>query len=362
MKVLLISDEFPPRGGGAGTVARKLAIDLLSLQADVTLVSGGGNSESVEGVTQLRVERKTLLWPFAYRDLFRSLDLGDFDLVVLNDFVAAYIAGRYFSMNVLARCIVIIHGSNSRFVYQQSTNKHRIFRYRKWYTRLISNCKHILAVSDYAARLFSDNVPPELSLSPVTYHYTGIDPSDFDMATTISKEEIGLPAHAFVLFTACRLVSSKGIFEQLGVFARLAEEMSDVYWVIAGWGQDKSLLENEIERAGLSERVRLVGKLQRRALGAYYRMADVFWMLSPQETLGLVYLEANLFGTPSIGREVSGVREAIAPGKSGFFYNPDTILDQIQYCRANDMSGTCTEHAQTFASSKFADRVLEFAR
>lgn len=361
MKVLVISDEFPPRGGGAGTVARKLATDLLSLQAEVTLVTGGQNSDLVEGVKQLRVGRKTLLWPIAYRQVFQSLDLYEFDLIVLNDFISAYIAGRFFPSQVLARCIVIVHGSNARFVYKQSTHKHRVFRYRKWYTRVISRSKHILAVSDYAVSLFTENVPTSLALPPITYEYTGIDPADFDMSETIGRKDVGLPSDAFVLFTACRLVAAKGIFEQLEAFTRLVTEMPDAYWVVAGWGRDKSSLERRIALAGISDRVVLVGKMPRRTLGAYYRMADVFWMLSPQETFGLVYLEANLFGTPSIGREVSGVREAIDPGKSGFFYQPDAVFDQLKYCQTTDMSRTCMEHAELFSSRKFAKRVLEFA-
>lgn len=70
-------------------------------------------------------------------------------------------------------------------------------------------------------------------------------------------------------------------------------------------------LEGLAREIGVSDRVRLVGALPRETLIGAYRMADLFVMPSTGEGLGVAFLEAMACGTPVLGLDVAGARDAL---------------------------------------------------
>ena len=356
--VLVISDEYPPEGGGAGVIARRMILDMTALGYKITLITGDEAKEVHSNIIHYKVRRKRFIWPLAYRKIFKQLDMSGYDHIVLNDFVSVYLAGLFFDIQTLQRCIVIVHGNDSDYVFTKKTEKHLLFRYVPKYERAIKYCKHIVAVSIYAKELFIQYLPGALKNISIDYAYAGVTAEDFDMQKAISRHEMGLPEEAKILFTACRLAKVKGIFDQLQLFSQLCKKYNNLYWIVAGEGPEQQDFANNINQLGLSNRVILLGRVNRRDIGAYYKVSDIFWMLSVRETMGLVYIEAALFGTPSIGPEKSGIKEAIAPGVSGFFYNPETFESDIEYCLQHDMSESCRQHASKYQTINFTKHVL----
>jgi len=358
--ILLISDEFPPKGGGAGTIAMRLAKDLQLLGHAVTLISGDEGKESPENVMHIKVHRSTLIWPLAYRKVFREIELSNFDQIILNDFVSVYLAGLFFDIKNLKKSIVIIHGADSKFAFARVSAKHMVFLYKRFYARALRYCGCVVAVSQYAKEFFLQHVPGDLTINKINCAYAGIEIDDFDDGFSINKKDIGLPDDAKIMFTACRLTEDKGIFTQLELFKKISRNNSSLYWVVAGYGRDGERFKNAVSDAGLEGKIILVGKIPRKHIGAYYKLAELFWMLSAREgeTMGLVYLEAALFGTPSIGYERYGVKEAILSGESGFFYNDASFENDVDYCLSHDMAESCKSFASTFKTIKFAEYLL----
>lgn len=356
-KILIISDEFPPEGGGAGVVCRRLVLDLVMLGHDVTLVTGGCDNDPLSQVRHYQVKRRTLVWVFSYWKVLKSISLSSFDIIVLNDFVSVYLAGLFFSNQILKKCTLIVHGDDATFVFKRSTKKHIVFGYKRRYGRAVNGCKNVVAVSEYAKNIYVNNIPPSLKMKSIEFEYAGIDSSDFDMTKSLSKEKLDIPDDGKIIFTACRLVEEKGIFVQLSLFSELCEKHKNIYWVVAGDGVDRGRFVDEIKNLNLQGRVILLGKVHRSDIGMYYKLANVFWMISERETMGLVYIEASLFGVPSIGYERHGVKEAISPGRSGFFYDPSTFESDLEYCLEHDMSQMCREHANKFKTINFAKYV-----
>jgi glycosyltransferase involved in cell wall biosynthesis len=84
----------------------------------------------------------------------------------------------------------------------------------------------------------------------------------------------------------------------------------------------------EISDGGLSEMVTLHGHASREVVDAAYANADVFAMLSKPDGLhfegfGVVFIEANVLGIPTIGPNGSGCKEAVDEGVSGFTVDPE---------------------------------------
>ena len=362
-RILIFSDEYPPAGGGAGVIAAQLASDLAMAGARVHLLTGDEPPDSDPAPDKhIRVHRKRLVWPLAYRGALKRLDLSSYDLIVLNDFVAAYVAGLIFPASTLAKAVIVVHGEDSRYVYERRSSKHWIFGYRRAYTRLLTRCRQVFAVSEYAQRLFRQHVPPSID-SRVDFCHAGLALRKMASSTNATKRSLGIPPQARLLFSASRLVREKGLVDQLVLFDDAIRSGADYYWFIAGDGPLREVLNEAIARRRLEQRVRVLGRLPRSELAPYFSAADVFWLLShaTYETMGLVYLEASYYGTPSIGLRNFGVIESIAEGRSGFFYEGGPIGPLIEKCVSELTSEGCTAHARTFSSERFATRILALA-
>jgi phosphatidylinositol alpha-1,6-mannosyltransferase len=103
----------------------------------------------------------------------------------------------------------------------------------------------------------------------------------------------------------------------------------DVVYVIVGEGDDRSRLERLAKDAGVSSRVRFVGALSRETLIMAYRMADLFVMPSTGEGFGIAFLEAMACGTPALGFNVDGSRDALADGELGTSANQNDLAGAI---------------------------------
>ncbi|MBI2552636.1 glycosyltransferase family 4 protein [Candidatus Uhrbacteria bacterium] len=79
---------------------------------------------------------------------------------------------------------------------------------------------------------------------------------------------------------------------------------------------------------GLQPYVRFVGVVSDEERAAYFALCDLFVMPSRQigadvEGFGIVFLEAAMFGKPSIGGRSGGIPEAILDGKTGALVDPN---------------------------------------
>ncbi len=109
-----------------------------------------------------------------------------------------------------------------------------------------------------------------------------------------------------------RLEREKGVLDALSVFALLTESRPDVRGVVVGGGS----LEQQVRRAAASSggRIEYLGTLDRSALHREYARASLVVMPSRFEGLGMVAVEAQSAGTPVVGYDVDGLRDAVGVG------------------------------------------------
>lgn len=86
--------------------------------------------------------------------------------------------------------------------------------------------------------------------------------------------------------------------------------------VIVGDGRERARLMR-LARAELSDGALFAGRIDRSELYRYYSAADLFVFPGIQESLGLVYLEAQSCGLPAVAFENAGVPEAVRNGATG---------------------------------------------
>lgn len=109
----------------------------------------------------------------------------------------------------------------------------------------------------------------------------------------------------------------KGQDRTIAAIPKLVASGHDVAYVVLGEGDDLSRLQELAREAGVTDRVRFIGAKGLDTLIAAYRMADLFVMPSTGEGFGIAFLEAMACGTPTLGLDVAGARDALADGDLG---------------------------------------------
>lgn len=123
-----------------------------------------------------------------------------------------------------------------------------------------------------------------------------------------------------VLLTVARMDSReryKGHDRVIAAIPELVAKGHDICYAIAGQGDDRSRLDALARNAGVSERVHFLGGQELPSLIESYRAADLFVMPSTGEGFGVSFLEAMASGTPALGLDVAGARDALAEGELG---------------------------------------------
>jgi phosphatidylinositol alpha-1,6-mannosyltransferase len=123
-----------------------------------------------------------------------------------------------------------------------------------------------------------------------------------------------------VLLTVGRLdarESYKGHDRVIAAIPDLVRRGHDVVYLIIGEGDDCARLEQLAQDSGVVERVRFLGIVAAQQLAETYRMADLFVMPSTGEGFGIAFLEAMASGTPALGLDAAGARDALADGELG---------------------------------------------
>lgn len=119
-----------------------------------------------------------------------------------------------------------------------------------------------------------------------------------------------------------RLVKRKGADDLIRAFRIVAENHPDARLEIVGEGPERRGLENLVSELNLSQKVTFYGELRGDSLYERYRQCVVFAMASKTlegdvEGFGTVFLEAGLFGKPSVGSTSGGIPEAVLEGETG---------------------------------------------
>ncbi|MGH2639326.1 MAG: glycosyltransferase, partial [Rhabdochlamydiaceae bacterium] len=111
----------------------------------------------------------------------------------------------------------------------------------------------------------------------------------------------------------------KGVDDLLRAFKEVIKRLPNSRLEIVGNGPELASLQKLTGELGIALNVQFFGKLSGPPLYERYRSCDVFVMPSKTtevdvEGFGTVFLEAAVFGKPSIGSISGGIPEAIKDG------------------------------------------------
>lgn len=136
-----------------------------------------------------------------------------------------------------------------------------------------------------------------------------------------------------VLFVG-RLTLQKGV-DILCESVRMLEDealLDDLEFLIVGSGPLEPLVRKVAERCG---NVTCMGRVTDEALPEIYGGCDLFVMPSRRETFGMVALEAQACGLPTVAANVSGPSDIVVDGVTGILIpreDPRSLVSAIREC------------------------------
>jgi phosphatidylinositol alpha-1,6-mannosyltransferase len=334
-RVLVVTNDFPPRRGGIESFLRSLC-DGLDPSSVVVYTAAMPGSDAVDRGLPYPVVRDPRGMVLPTRSVARRVvaAMADYecDRVVFGAAAPlGLLAGRLRRAGA-QRIIGLTHGHEvwwakvpgSRALVQRIGNQVDALTYVSEFCRL--------AIS---ARLSTSAVQQMERLAP------GVDLDQFTPGLDGSRWRAlwRIEADQRVVLAASRLVRRKGHDRLIDAWPDVVRSAPDAVLVVLGDGPRRQALERRAVRRGVGGSVRVVPGVPWSDMPEIYAAADVFALpcrtrrlgLEP-EALGIVFLEAAASGLPVVVGRSGGAPETVINGETGYVVdpsNPPEIADRL---------------------------------
>jgi len=309
--ILLVTFDPPQNVGGIEGRANYYTKELKLLGQSVELISFSPDAKySAKELWGARF----LEFPSSSRRVFKSLRLTRKEiksnavtcLFLLSGSLTLYgifllLYGRFRGIKAL----VFFYGKDILIA------KHRLFGSTAlWLAPRLA--RGVVTNSRFTAGLLPDRIAKKAMIL-----YPSVDPRVAESIKIIERSNSDLGPILFV----GRLVRRKGVDDLLRAMQII--RASNVSLEIVGDGPELESLKSLCSELRLLEKVKFFGTLSGAALYQRYAGCSVFAMPSKTEKsdaegFGTVFLEAGLFGKPSVGTASGGIPEAILDGVTGY--------------------------------------------
>jgi glycosyltransferase involved in cell wall biosynthesis len=161
----------------------------------------------------------------------------------------------------------------------------------------------------------------------------GIDMQEFEVPSdkvNRLKSELGLSGK-FIITGIGRLHPQKDFSTALKGIKVLAETNKNIVFLIVGDGPLRADLEAETKSLGITENVRFLG--YRKDIPDIVNMSDILLFSTNWEGFGLIPAEAGAARKPIVASDVTGPREVVADGKTGYLFKRGSVEELVEKTR-----------------------------
>jgi len=186
-----------------------------------------------------------------------------------------------------------------------------------------------------------------------------------------ARAALGVPTGTWVAVAVRRLVPRMGLDILLEAWAVVvAGTDNPVLLLVAGDGPSRVALEDQVDRLGLREYVRFLGRVDDGRLVSVYRVADVSVVPSVAlEGYGLVVLESLATGTPVVASAVGGLSITVGDFDEGLLVLPgdpgalaERIGSALHQTKPLPLASDCRLYAEAFSWSEVARNHIDLYR
>ncbi|GAB4483808.1 MAG: glycosyltransferase [Anaerolineales bacterium] len=325
MRLLVLSHEFPPIGGGGGRVARDLACGLAARGHEVTILSAG--MAGLPGEENLGGARLIRLAAWRKNAFAASLaEMAHFDQLAVRqgrrllaewrpDVIHAHFAvpagAAAFALSRLSGIpyVLTAHlGDVPGAVPEKTEAWFRLFY--PFTPPIWNNAARVIAVSEFTRALAQKRYRAPMTVIPNGVDFSALPPR-------LPKNEI--PRLVF----AGRFVETKNPGHLVQALARLRS----LPWQATLLG-DGPLLEpvrRQVAESGLAERIALPGWVTPEEVLTEFSRSDILALPSRAEGLSVVGVQALAMGLALVLGAAGGNLELVEDGQNGFLFPPGDV-------------------------------------
>lgn len=320
-RILLVTNDFPPRRGGIQSYLEQLANRLAATGVDPITVYAPQwkGAEDYDRSTPLRVIRHpgTLMLPEpgVERRMCRLIAEHDIETVWFGAAAPLALLAPRARRAGARRVVACTHGHEVGWSMLPGA--------RSALRRIGEGTDVITFISRYTRGRFAAAFGPRARLEHLP---PGVDTDRFQ-PDSVARARLRARYHLGerpVVVCISRLVPRKGQDMLIRALPAIRRKVDDAALVIVGGGPYAASLHRLAERCGVASDVTFTGAVGNEELPAHYAMADVFAMPCRTrgagldvEGLGIVFLEASATGVPVVAGNSGGAPETVLAGETG---------------------------------------------
>jgi len=326
MRLLMLNNEFPPLGGGTGSVNKAMLdrfTDVDWLNIDLITSALGTCREELQYADRVRITKVPVnnrdihhssareLLTYAWRALIearRRHNAESYDFCFAWSSVpAGWVAmqlRRSLRLPYLVRvCGVDIPGFEQRYRLLYPVLKPVVRRVWRQADSVVAKCRGEVDLM----RAVDSSVEPMIVQN-------GVDLAAFKQAAPRAEGE------PLRLICVGRLIERKGQRHLIESVSRLVSEGCDAHLELVGTGDAEQQYRSRVRELGLDGRVLFSGYVPRERVPDHYASAHVFVLPSFNEGMSVSTLEAMAAGLPLVVTRTGGVDELVEEGVNGLTF------------------------------------------
>ena len=316
-RLLLVTNDFPPRQGGIQTFLWELVRRLPADQVAVYCSTYPG-AEAFDAQLPFPVRRHPtgllVPTPAARRRILQAR--ADFGASTVWFGAAAPLGllGRALRAGGAQRLVATTHGHEVGWAMLPLA--------RQALRRIGREVDVLTYLGEYTRRRLARVLPADTRLERLT---PGVDTGRFSPAVdgAAVRARHGLTDRP-VIVCVSRLVPRKGQDALIRALPVVRERVPDAALLLVGGGRYRQQLHRLARQSGVAEHVRFAGAVPSEQLPQHFAAGDVFAMPCRTrrlgmdvEGLGMVFLEASATGLPVLAGDSGGAPDAVRPGATG---------------------------------------------
>lgn len=240
----------------------------------------------------------------------------------------------------------------------------RGMRRRLFYRVILRRLDGVVAISRASLDALRPRISPHTLQTVIS---NAIDPASLvpAMPRARLRAAVGTPSDAPVAVFVGALAPEK----RVDLLIEAVRQVPALYLWIVGDGPLRARLEQQVERAGMTQTVRFFGV--RKDVASYLAAADLLALSSDTEGVPAVVLEAGYLGLPVVATRVGGIPEVVQDGETGLLVPPGD-RDALAAALARLAGGAelrstlgrraCDRVAVTHSMEQIAQKYVEFYR
>ena len=341
MRIMIVTDQYPPMIGGVPKVTHRLATDLTRRGYCVAVVAPSYETCNIHRIEeQVHIYRfSSFAWPtyeeqripflpfLSFRRLLKQVDpdiihihspvvLGNIAQILAGELHKPVIATNHYLPSNISRSLSSdpILGKSFKAVSYS------------YLVHFCNRCEYVTAPTQTALNLLYEHG----LRAPARAISNGIDLTTYKPGAPDEevRQRFQLPADCPLILSVNRLSQEKRIDVLIDAAAKI---QGQAHIVITSTGPAETELRAQVEALNVQDRVSFTGYVSDEDLISLYRLAHIFAIPSEAELQSLATMEAMACGLPVVAADAYALPELVLHEGNGFLFSPGNSDEMAGY-------------------------------